>query len=139
MLKIRHLYCYQKLENRPNFIEIVENRALLHTDSLAQPIRNQYFSERVQKSASLAQIGLSCRQPLPLTHVICLSQSESTASLAHSFSRTRPLLHTCARESDLCKRGRSHLFCSGPVSLISLPLSPLSPGRGVTVAWSERV
>ena len=48
-------------------------------------------------TASLAQIGLSRTQPLPLTHVICLSQSESTASLAHGLSR------------DLCERVREVL------------------------------
>ena len=69
-----------------------------------QPIRNQYCERgRVAREAVCERgrfsmkNGLSHTQPLPLNHVICLSQSESMASLTHGLSCTdRPLLHRSA-------------------------------------------
>ena len=46
------------------------------------------------QSASLTQIGLSHSRPLPLTHVICLSQSAH--DLTHGLSHTQPLSHTAS-------------------------------------------
>ena len=61
---------------------------------------NQYWerADLCERGQLSFKIGLSrTDRPLPLTHVICLSQSESTASLAHDLSCTDwPLLHRSA-------------------------------------------
>ena len=76
-------YCCRKLEFGDLESEFGLSHGLSHGLSLSDPVPSHLIGLESTASHTASQFGLSRTRPPNISHVICLSQSERSCTLAH--------------------------------------------------------